>query len=167
MSNFDVNRATQQYIDTIRESNRLVAQALDIIQENNRDLAHFINMGMLNNRITSTRILTGRLRRARTMGALNRTGTTDVDVSSLTPVVVAPTRLQVCTSTRLKIYGDIENPQTETCPITQEPFQSHDLVLEIIHCGHLFDRAALNRWFSTNVHCPLCRYDIREYSAST
>ena len=125
MSNFDLNRATQQYVENVRESNRLMEQALNMMQESNRELAHFINIGILNNRTSSTGILTGRMTRARTESTLSRR-ITDVDFDTLTPVVVAPSRLQICISTRLKIYGDIENPQTEICPITQESFNNHD-----------------------------------------
>lgn len=157
MENFDLNRSTQQYAENIRESNRLISQALNIIQESNRELAHFINIGILNNRISSTRALTGRVRNLRT----DLESTQNIDFDRLTPVVVAPSRLQIFTSTRLKVYGDIENPTTNICPITQEPFSDHDVVLQIIHCGHLFNRDALRQWFSSSVHCPLCRHDIR------
>lgn len=36
--------------------------------------------------------------------------------------------------------------------------------MRIIHCGHIFTEENLRRWFQTNYHCPLCRYDIRQYS---
>ena len=39
-------------------------------------------------------------------------------------------------------------------------------VFQIKHCGHNFRENALRNWFRTNVRCPVCRYDIRDYSIS-
>ena len=33
----------------------------------------------------------------------------------------------------------------------------------ILYCGHLFSPNELANWFQSNVRCPICRYDIREY----
>ena len=34
----------------------------------------------------------------------------------------------------------------------------------IRQCGHIFVENDLRQWFTRNVRCPLCRYDIRRYS---
>lgn len=31
----------------------------------------------------------------------------------------------------------------------------------IRQCGHMFHTSCIDRWFSQNIHCPLCRTDIR------
>ena len=47
-----------------------------------------------------------------------------------------------------------------------EPFQENDQVMMIKHCGHIFKPAELQSWFQTNVKCPVCRYDIRNYTST-
>jgi len=161
---------TREHYETIRETNRLIGQALNILQESNRNISHYITMGMLNNQITSNDYLTGR----------NRTQVRNMPRSShsvrihdyerelpnnfLEPVIVRPTETQILAATRLLIFGDIEIPEWNVCSITQERFNATDLVLKIRHCGHYFDRAALSTWFRTSTLCPVCRYDIRNYT---
>lgn len=54
-----------------------------------------------------------------------------------------------------------------SCPITLEPFEENETICKIRHCGHIFKKNALNDWFSRNVRCPICRYDIRNYGSDT
>ena len=37
------------------------------------------------------------------------------------------------------------------------------MVTIIKYCGHVFKTNLINQWFETNVRCPICRYDIRNY----
>lgn len=53
------------------------------------------------------------------------------------------------------------------CPISLEDFQLGDELCEIKHCHHIFKWRSLQSWFSRNSHCPVCRYDIRDYTSST
>ena len=85
-----------------------------------------------------------------------------VDFQSNVPII--PTREQIISATREIQFGDIENPINTTCPISLETFQESDIVTQILHCGHNFNTRQLNTWFHSNVRCPMCRYDIREYS---
>jgi hypothetical protein len=48
-----------------------------------------------------------------------------------------------------------------SCPITLDEFREGDLLTQIRRCGHLFNQRAIQNWFSRNVRCPVCRYDIR------
>ena len=48
-----------------------------------------------------------------------------------------------------------------------EPFTANQFVIQIRHCGHIFNIAHLHSWFRSNVRCPVCRYDIREYNTET
>ena len=72
-----------------------------------------------------------------------------------------PTEEQITLATEHILYDPSGN-QTE-CPITLERFQEGEQVCRIIHCGHIFKSASLQRWFRRNVRCPVCRYDIRDY----
>jgi len=87
--------------------------------------------------------------------------------SFFTNVDVRPTEAQIQQSTRNIRYGNIENPTNESCPILLERFQEDDVVTQIHYCGHLFNPDELTVWFQTNVRCPMCRYDIRNYVASS
>ena len=80
-----------------------------------------------------------------------------------TNVLVRPTEEQITNATRLVRYGSIITPLSISCPISLEPFQDDQMVTQIIHCGHIFCTTELNNWFRTNVRCPVCRYDIREF----
>ena len=85
-----------------------------------------------------------------------------MDFQSNVPII--PTRQQIVSATREIQFGDIENPINTTCPISLETFQESDTITQILHCGHNFNTRQLNTWFQSNVRCPMCRYDIREYN---
>jgi hypothetical protein len=75
-------------------------------------------------------------------------------------VIVRPTSTQLNNALEDISYNGTTGA---ICPITLEPFETGESVCKIIHCGHMFKRTALYDWFSRNVRCPICRYDIREY----
>ena len=81
-----------------------------------------------------------------------------------TTVRIRPTNEQIQNATREITYGDITDPPNETCPISLDRFDPDDSVSQIIHCGHIFCQAELQEWFQNNVRCPVCRYDIRDYT---
>ena len=85
---------------------------------------------------------------------------------NLTPVMISPTREQINSATETIMYNTLENPTTNTCPISLEPFNDEDEILRIKSCGHYFIKDKILAWFNSHVHCPLCRYDIREWSES-
>jgi hypothetical protein len=84
-----------------------------------------------------------------------------------TTVSVRPSALQIETASRLVRYGDITNPLSESCPISMDNFSIDDQVRQIRHCGHIFMPSEFDEWFQSNVRCPVCRYDIRNYTASS
>ena len=54
------------------------------------------------------------------------------------------------------------------CPISLEDFVENEEVCQIRHCGHIFKKNSIMRWFSaSHVHCPVCRYDLRNYREPT
>ena len=85
------------------------------------------------------------------------------NVESLTPVNVRPTEAEIDNSTEEVRFGIVSNPVNSVCPITRERFGENDRVIQIVYCGHNFNPPSLRYWFQTNVRCPLCRYDIRNY----
>jgi hypothetical protein len=80
-----------------------------------------------------------------------------------TNIIVRPTPQQIESSTRIIRYGDVDNPLSESCPISLDNFNQDDMVIQILHCGHLFHQEQFNAWFESSVRCPVCRYDIRNY----
>ncbi len=85
-------------------------------------------------------------------------------INTLTPIPIIPTQQQISNATRIMPFNEIINPVNSICPVTQEQFQPNDLVMHIRHCRHNFNVSTLQRWFSLACRCPLCRYDIREYT---
>lgn len=78
-------------------------------------------------------------------------------------VVVRPTNDQIQNASRIIRYGDIDNPLSESCPISLDEFNDDDQVRQLLPCGHLFHQNQFQEWFENNVRCPVCRYDIRNY----
>ena len=79
----------------------------------------------------------------------------------LEPVVVRPTPAQITIAT------EVLHPETEQdCAICQDTIAVTQDCRKILHCGHWFHKDCIDPWFQQNVQCPICRYDIREYSAS-
>lgn len=78
-------------------------------------------------------------------------------------IIVYPTRQQIQDATQLITYNtNIENISS-SCPITLDEFQNGDVIRQVKHCGHVFHEQSIQNWFRSNVRCPVCRYDIREY----
>ena len=79
-------------------------------------------------------------------------------------VIIRPTPEQIQNASVLIRYSDIENPLAEYCPISLDEFNDDDQVRQIIHCGHIFHQNPFQQWFQNNSRCPICRYDIRNYT---
>ena len=79
-----------------------------------------------------------------------------------------PNVSQVIAGTERFRYGSdtIDRVNDTRCPISLEDFTIGEELCEIRHCGHIFKWSALRSWFSRNSHCPVCRYDIRQYVPS-
>jgi hypothetical protein len=84
-----------------------------------------------------------------------------------TSVSVRPTVEQILNASRIVRYGDIDNPLSLSCPISLDPFNTDDMVRQLLPCGHLFCQQSFTEWFRNNVRCPVCRYDIRNYVNNT
>jgi len=81
-------------------------------------------------------------------------------------VPVVPTQEQIQASTRLVRFSEIECPLNISCPVTLDRFDDTSSVTQIIPCGHIFTPSGIEAWLQSNVVCPVCRYDIRNYVVS-
>jgi len=75
------------------------------------------------------------------------------------PVIVRPSQLEIVEQTHLE---SLVAPVDDVCSICQEQYQANTEVRVINHCSHKFHTRCIDRWFQRNVHCPVCRHDIRE-----
>ena len=83
---------------------------------------------------------------------------------NLQDVVVRPTANQLNAALETITYAQSARLHSR-CPITLEDFAEGDQVTRIRPCGHMFQTQSIRNWFSNRVRCPVCRCDIREYSA--
>lgn len=75
-------------------------------------------------------------------------------------------RSQIQTATRNIHYTT--DLSYNVCPISLEDFVENEEVCQIKQCGHIFKKNSIMRWFSaSHVHCPVCRYDLRNYQEPT
>ena len=81
-------------------------------------------------------------------------------------VPVPPSNEQIQLATLTTYYSNIVEPLNTNCPITLETFENNSVVTLIKYCGHIFRPESLNNWFSENNRCPVCRYDVRNYTAN-
>lgn len=85
----------------------------------------------------------------------------------LNPVEVRPTTQQIDRATQVRTHLIQSTEEEEdTCAICQEEIRINDNVREINHCHHTFHKLCIDTWFNRNVHCPVCRFDIREMEAT-
>jgi hypothetical protein len=82
---------------------------------------------------------------------------------NLQDVIVRPTANQLNAALETMRYSQSARSHSR-CPITLEDFAEGDEVTRIRPCGHVFHTQSIRNWFSNRVRCPVCRYDIREYS---
>jgi hypothetical protein len=78
----------------------------------------------------------------------------------LDPVVVRPTNEEITASTTLRSATRTDEP--DTCAICQDRYTEGQAIRSLNHCHHAFHKGCIDPWFERNVHCPVCRHDIRE-----
>lgn len=74
------------------------------------------------------------------------------------PIVVRPTPEQITANTTL---GNLVSDEDYECSICRENLQPEQEARKLNACGHWFHKSCIDTWFQQNVHCPLCRHDIR------
>jgi hypothetical protein len=80
--------------------------------------------------------------------------------ANLDPVIVHPTTLQIDAATELSMANSQQ--EGELCSICQDRYTEGQAIRKIRHCSHAFHKSCIDEWFERNVHCPICRYDIRD-----
>jgi len=92
------------------------------------------------------------------LGSLGQEYTINASFSE--PVTVAPSLAQIESAT--EIYQSDQTTNNVRCSICQDSFGEGQTIRSIHNCGHEFHRECIDIWFQRNVHCPMCRLDIRE-----
>jgi hypothetical protein len=77
----------------------------------------------------------------------------------LQPVVVHPTPEQIAANTTL---GRLVSDTDHACAICQDALTSEQEGRKLNACGHWFHKNCIDTWLERDVHCPVCRHDIRE-----
>ena len=94
------------------------------------------------------------------LGQLGQDQDINLNLNFMESVQVAPSAQQVERSTQLRqATAQDEGAQ---CSICQDTFTSGQAIRFLHHCRHEFHRGCIDTWFQSNVHCPMCRWDIRE-----
>jgi len=153
-----VNRNNTNRLNNIQNNETTVPQQ-------SRTPRYFLNRDMSNNVLYNhlfDNIPTGRPLRSTQERENNYTNYLN---TFFTPVQIYPTQTQIENATRIVRYSDIITPNNISCPISLEPFRDEDYVSVIRFCSHIFNTEQLNVWFQSNCRCPVCRYDIRNYSS--
>jgi len=60
------------------------------------------------------------------------------------------------------VFSYMQDMSLLVCPITLEPVQPGDSVMQINNCRHRFKETALRRWFDNHQRCPVCRGIVHE-----
>ena len=75
------------------------------------------------------------------------------------PVIVRPTAEQVEAGSVLRTsLGLVEL----SCAVCQHSVTEGEIIRRLLPCNHQYHRDCIDTWFQRNVHCPVCRHDIRE-----
>jgi len=76
----------------------------------------------------------------------------------LAPVIVRPTAEQITAGVR----DDLVGVTNDICAVCQDGYETGVQRRTLIACNHAFHRGCIDTWLEQNVHCPVCRHDIRE-----
>ena len=82
------------------------------------------------------------------------------DFEEMMDVEVKTILQDVNNSTELEVYKGDHNSH---CSICCDDICNSQIVRKII-CGHKFHYKCIDEWLETNTKCPICRYDIENYS---
>ena len=83
------------------------------------------------------------------------------DQEQFVDIQVAPTQQQIDAFSEIKENEAI--PPETVCAVCQDhESQSPNNIWRILRCQHSFHKTCVDTWFQRNVHCPVCRIDIRD-----
>lgn len=77
----------------------------------------------------------------------------------LQPVVIRPTDHEIAQNTTV---GNLVSDTEHSCAVCQDSLTSEQEGRKLNACGHWFHKSCIDTWLQRNVHCPVCRHDIRE-----
>jgi hypothetical protein len=164
-------------LNSLNESNNQIRNLLvRLIEPNNTSRQQFTetryrsNIGRRENSrpyvIDSVMEYTVPLRSINNAGINNHIPSLESLLQIMQPVEVYPTQTQIEAATRRVQYCNISRPINSQCPISMDDFMDTDIVTIIRPCGHIFHTEQLMNWFRSNCRCPVCRYDIRDYTSN-
>jgi hypothetical protein len=79
---------------------------------------------------------------------------------NLQDVPVVPTLEEIEGASRVIPHSEI--PHDVNCTICQEHNHPNETSWRRLGCSHAFHASCIIPWFARNVHCPVCRADIRD-----
>lgn len=103
----------------------------------------------------------------RTTAGTNEFLTLLTNNSQFQDVTVVPTIAQIDAGSSIVQHDEV--PADESCAICQEHVL-HNVSQppwRRLNCSHQFHTSCIMPWFQRNVHCPVCRADIREMGTSS
>ena len=74
-------------------------------------------------------------------------------------VIVRPSAETIRANTTLSTTGDADT--NAVCAICQDGYEVGVERRSLNACHHAFHKSCIDVWFQENVHCPVCRHDIR------
>jgi hypothetical protein len=168
--------ATNEVSDTISEFRRLIIDYMNRILLRRREETYRTAAGPTGSagpthpstgtRPTTTTNNNNRLSPYTVLFDVNLTGTRNRNnTSSLSNQIL--TTDQIRSATMNTQYSNIISPSNTTCPISRDEFTHESDVTQILGCSHIFNRTSLHEWFINHSTCPMCRFDIRNYNATT
>lgn len=151
------------------DNNTIVSLVNNSINTNNQIMSNIMYLLNINSNNIGNRQPSNRQNNLTNQTISNLTNPTisNLFYTFFEPVEIFPTQPQIEIATRVVRFGDIIRPLNTSCPISLENFNDNDQVLIIRHCNHIFSNTGLISWFRTSCKCPICRYDIRNYTSSS
>jgi hypothetical protein len=74
-------------------------------------------------------------------------------------VIIRPSAETIRANTTLSTTGDADT--NAVCAICQDGYEVGVERRSLNACHHAFHKSCIDVWFQENVHCPVCRHDIR------
>lgn len=83
--------------------------------------------------------------------------------ADLEPVIVRPDTQTIERATSLRPARAAD--EEEVCSVCQENYTEGQAIRSITYCNHNFHKSCIDQWFERDVHCPVCRFDVRQTPA--
>jgi len=87
-----------------------------------------------------------------------------LNANFLNPVIVRPSPEIINAHTTVSI---LDAATTEVCAVCQDGYEVGNERRSLNVCHHTFHKSCIDTWFQENVHCPVCRHDIRILTVPT